>query len=125
MKNDSIVLNSRPFPGQDFKIVDSILTKNNYTTVKIENPNTALYRFVYCFLKISDRDTLLNANENGLIILPDKTDTINLLFKLSSERLSTFVVNHSMHNSYTFNFEPWAVEVFFKQFCLTLFTGSS
>src|SRR4026207_896884 len=37
MKNDSVVFNSKPFPGKDFKIVDSLLIKNNYTTLKIEN----------------------------------------------------------------------------------------
>jgi len=118
MKNNNLILNSKPFPGKDFKIVDSTSIKNNYTTIKIENQNTGLYRFVYCFFKTPNGDTLLNANDNGIIILPQKTDTINLLFELSAERISTFLINNSKYNSYTFNFEPWAIEVFFKEFVL-------
>ena len=118
VKNDSIIFNSKPFPGKDFKIVDSAVIKNNSTTIKIKNQNTALYRFVYCFFKTSRGDTLLNADGDGIIILPNKTDTLNLLFELSAERISTFLINNSRYNSYTFNFEPWAVEVFFKKFGL-------
>ncbi|MEP6595213.1 MAG: hypothetical protein ABJA71_04665 [Ginsengibacter sp.] len=118
IKNDSIVLNSKPFPGKDFKITDSVLMKNNSTTIKIKNQNTALYRFVYCFFKTPRGDTLLNADRNGIIILPNKTDTINLLFELSAERVSAFLIDNSKYNSYTFSFEPWAVEVFFKRFAL-------
>ena len=118
MKNDSIVFTSKPFPGRDFKIVDSGSIKNSFTTIKIENQNTALYRFVYCFFKTSRGDTLLNADGNGIIVLPNKTDTLNLLFELSAERISTFLINNSKYNFYTFNFEPWAVEVFFKKFGL-------
>jgi len=118
IKNDSIVFNSKPFPGKDFRIVDSGLIKNNFTTIKIKNTNTALYRFVYCFFKTSSGDALLNADSNGTIVLPNKTDTLNLLFELSAERISTFLVNNSRYNSYTFNFEPWALEVSFKRFGL-------
>jgi hypothetical protein len=118
VKNDSLILNSKPFPGKDFKIVDSALVSDNSTTIKIENPNNQLYRFVYCLVKTPGGDTVLNANSDGIIILPNKTDTIHLLFELSPERMSTFVVDKSKFNSYTFHFEPWAVEVFFKEFTL-------
>ena len=118
IKNDSIVLNSKPFPGKDFKIADSILTNDNHITIKIENSNTQLYRFVYCLLYRPKGDTIVNADDNGVITLPGKTDTINLLFELSPERISTFIINSAKYNSYAFNFEPWAVEVFFNQFAL-------
>ena len=123
IKNDSVVFNNKPFPGKDFKIVDSSLIKNSYTTIKIEDQNPAFYRFVYCFFKTPKGDTLLNADDNGIIILPNKTDTINLLFELSAERISTFLIKNSRYNSYTFNFEPWAVEVFFKGFVLNYVQG--
>jgi len=41
-----------------------------------------------------------------------------LLCELSAERVSTFTLNNAMHNFYTFRFEPWIVEVFFKEFTL-------
>ena len=118
IKNDSVIFNSKPFPGKDFKIVDSSFIKNNYTTIKIGGQNPDLYRFVFCFFKTSKGDTLLNADDNGIIILPYKTDTINLLFEISAERVSTFLINNSKYNFYIFNFEPWALEVFFKRFVL-------
>lgn len=118
VKNDSIVLYSKPFPGKDFKIVDSALTGNNYTTFKIENQNPSFYRFIYCVLKKPEGDTLLNADAEGIIILPNKSDTVNLLFELSAERMSTFHLDNSKFNSYTLRFEPWIVEVFFNKFSL-------
>ena len=118
-----MVLNSKPYPGKDFKLIDSSLTKNNFTTIQIKDKNPHLYRFVYCLSKTDTGDSLLNANDSGIIILPDNQDTINLLSELSPERISGFIVDHTKSNSYIFGFEPWALEVFFKNFTLQFVKG--
>lgn len=115
---DNIVLNSRPYPGKDFKIVDSASIKNDFTTIKIEDPNTNLYRLVYCLVKRPGGDTLLNADDKGIIIVPFAIDTIHLLCELCGERMTSFAINPQKENSYTFHFEPWIPEVFFKSFAL-------
>jgi hypothetical protein len=118
VENNKIVLNSRPYPGKDFKMTDSAKNNNNFTTIKIDDKNPMFFSFVHCIVHINDSDTLFDADKNGFIIIPDKsTDTIHLLCELSTERISTFAINNSF-NFYTFRFEPWLAEVFFKEFTL-------
>jgi hypothetical protein len=118
VQGNNIILNSRPYPGKDFKLVSSSTVKNNFTTIKIDDPNKNLFRLVYCLVKKEDSDTILNADENGTIILQYPIDSIRLLSELCSERMTSFAVNGHKHNYYTFNFEPWITEVFFKSFIL-------
>jgi hypothetical protein len=115
---DNIILNSKPYPGKDFKMINSSSVKNNFTTIKIEDANTNLYRLVYCLVKRPAGDTIINADENGIIILQDAIDSIHLLSELCTERITSFPINPQKYNSYTFHFEPWITEVFFKSFTL-------
>ncbi|MEP6948043.1 MAG: hypothetical protein ABI863_02155 [Ginsengibacter sp.] len=41
-----------------------------------------------------------------------------LLRELCSERMTSFPVNPQKNNSYTFHFEPWITEIFFRSFTL-------
>jgi hypothetical protein len=116
--DDNIILDSKPYPGKDFKMVNSSSVKNNFTTIKIEDPNTNLYRLVYCLVKRTGGDTLINADKNGIIVVQDAIDSIHLLSELCPERITSFPVNSQKYNSYTFHFEPWITEVFFKSFTL-------
>ncbi|MEO8764991.1 MAG: hypothetical protein ABI416_11915 [Ginsengibacter sp.] len=118
VNKDNIILDSRPYPGKDFKMVDSASVKNEFITVKIQDANTDLYRLVYCLVKGPTGDTLLNADINGMIVVPYPAESIHLLSELSTERMSTFAINSKKYISYTFHFEPWITEVFFKSFPL-------
>ena len=51
IRKDSIILNSKTSPGKDFKLVSSVTSKNNFSTIKLENENTGLYRIVYCRIR--------------------------------------------------------------------------
>ncbi len=116
--NDNIILDSKSYPGKDFKMVSSSSVKNNFTTIKIEDKNTNLYRLVYCLVKTPRGDTIINANEKGIIVVQHVIDTIYLLCELCPERITSFGIKSQKHNRYTFNFEPWITEVFFKSFKL-------
>ena len=119
VQDNKVILNSKPYPGNDFKLVKSISTKNNFTTIQIDNSNKMFNRFVYSLQKTKDGDSLVNANSNGTIILSGKTtDTIHLFFELTPERISSFAIDNKENNSFTFQFQPWIVEVFFKDFML-------
>jgi hypothetical protein len=115
---DKIILDSKPYPGYDFKLVKSSFVKNNFTTIKIEDANTNLYRLVYCLVKRPDGDTIINADESGMIEVRYAIDSIHLLCELCTERMTSFPVNPQKNNVYTFQFEPWITEVFFKSFTL-------
>lgn len=123
IQNNSVVLNSRPYPGSDFKMLASGTDNNKFTTVKIEEKNPAFFTFVYCMVRTKNGDTLLRSDSHGYIKVPGKTiDTIHLLFKLCPEKVSTFTLDIAKHNVFTFGFEPWIVEVFFKDFNLQFVT---
>ena len=115
---DNIILDSKPYPGKDYKLVNTSSVKNNFITIKIEDANTNLYRLVYCLVKRRVGDTILNADKNGIIVVQDAIDSIHLLSELCTERITPFPVNSQKNNSYTFHLEPWITEVFFKSFRL-------
>ena len=118
LQKNSVILNSKPYPGKDFKIANRSFVKNNFTTIKIEDKNKNLYRLVYCRFKTPTGDTIINANEDGIIVVQNNINTIDLLCSLCIERKTSFVIDPQKYNSYTFNFEPWIMEVFFKSFTL-------
>ncbi len=118
VKNNEIILESKPYPGKDFKLVECSLEKNNFLTIKVDDKNKYLCTLVYCLVKKPGGDTLLNADENGVIVIKDAVDTIHLLCELSSERMTSFPVEKQKCNNYTFQFEPWITEIFFKSFPL-------
>lgn len=119
MNNNTITFNSKPYPGHDFKMTSSENTKDNFTTVQIDASNANFFRFVYCLLKTKEGDSLLNANSDGIITLPGRNyDSLHLLFYLAPERTTTIPINNKEKNNFTFTFEPWIVEVFFKDFVL-------
>jgi hypothetical protein len=117
-----IILNSRPHPGTDFRLLRSNLTKNEFITITIEEKNTMLLPYVYAFTgKLQAGEYAQKADSHGTIKLPaTNADTIHILFEFTPERISSFAVNTKVTNNFTFAFEPWIVEVFFKDFELTV-----
>lgn len=118
LRKGSVILDSKPYPGKDFKMVSSALIKNNFTTIKIEDKNINLYRLVYCRVATPAGDSIINATVKGIIVIPNNVDSIHLLCELCYERKSSFAINPQKYNYYTLNFEPWITEVFFKSFVL-------
>jgi hypothetical protein len=123
LQNNTIILNSKPYPGKDFKLVNSDKKESSFTTVKIEESNTNLFSLVHCIAKTKDGDSLFDANSDGIISLPGGTDTIHLVSELCSERISSFAINRNEANYFIFHFEPWIVQVFFKDFLLEFVNG--
>lgn len=118
MINNKIILNTRPHPGNDFKLISSSLTKNNFLVVNIQEKNTMLLPYVYAFAdSLKDGEYPVKADSHGTIKLPvSKADTLHLLFEFTPERISSFAINLKTQNNFNFAFEPWIVEVFFKDF---------
>lgn len=117
-----IILNSRPHPGNDFKLLRGNLAKNDFITITIEEKNTMLLPYVYAFTnKLLPGEYAQKAGSHGTIKLPAaNADTIHILFEFTPEKISSFAVNTKVNNNFTFAFEPWIVEVFFKDFELAV-----
>jgi len=114
MNKDSIILNSKPSPGKDFKLANSIASTNKFSIIKIEDSNTTLYRFVYCRVKTATEDSIFSFENDGNLVLPFAADSIEFLSELCPERSSVFAIDKSSM-IYMFNFQPWILEVFFNQ----------
>ena len=50
VENNKVILNSKPYPGKDFKLTDSAKDNNNFITIKIDDKNPMLFFFcsLYC-----------------------------------------------------------------------------
>jgi hypothetical protein len=81
-----------------------------------------LLPYVYAFTDIlKDGEYPVKADSHGMIKLPaSNADTLHLLFEFTPERISSFTINTKTQNNFSFAFQPWIVEVFFKDFELTL-----
>jgi len=119
---NKIIFNSKTYPGKDFKLVSSNHTNNNFITASIQDKNTMLLPFVYAFAdSLKEGEYPNKADSHGMIKLTtSKADTLHLLFELVPERMSSFAVDTKTTNNFVFAFEPWAIEVFFKDFELEL-----
>lgn len=120
--NNKIILNSKPHPGNDFKLISSSQTNNNFIIINVQEKNKMLLPYVYAFGNaLKEGEYPVKADSHGMIKLPAaNTDTLHLLFEFTPERTSSFAVDTKKQNNFTFTFEPWLVEVFFTNFELTV-----
>jgi hypothetical protein len=123
INNNEIVLNSKPYPGKDFKLVSASRNGEQVIIVKIEDPNPEVYSWVHCLVRTDREDTVIDANSSGLIRVPATSDSIYLISEFCSERISSFPIDKTRYNYFTFHFEPWIMEVFFKDFSLQFIDG--
>lgn len=114
-----LVLNSRPQPAKDFALVTSKCMPGNKTIIRIIDNNALLLPYVHVKIVPKRVDTMVTANNKGLIVLPKQpVEAISLLFEFCPERYSTFTITDTTHNYFEFRFEPWLLEVFFSNFSL-------
>jgi hypothetical protein len=116
---NNVVLDSREKPAQDFALIRSAKTENGDITIKIIDSNTIFLRSVYCVLTGEGKTQEAMADDEGKINFKAQAiDTIKLVFEFCQEKASVFTIATKDHNEFEFRFEPWMVEVFFKDFRL-------
>lgn len=119
LKDGKLILNSRPQPAHDFALVTSKAVPGKQPTIRIIENNAVLLPYVHA--KISPGDSIVTADNKGMIHLPQQQiDSITLLFEFCPERYSTFSIADTTHNYFEFRFEPWLMEVFFSNFSLSV-----
>ena len=82
-----------------------------------------LLPFVYFILFNKGKQTVLKASSHGMaeaIIQP--IDSIGVQFEFTPERMSIYKLLNTSHNYFSFAFEQWVAEVFFKNFLLNTTT---
>jgi len=119
--NNTILLNSTQKHDADFALIKSEKRDDNGITVKIVDSNGNMLRYVYCFIQSGNKKQQGVANSDGNIFFTAQdVDSITLLFEFCPERETKIVMPVKDHNYFEFRFEPWIMEVFFKNFSLQL-----
>lgn len=120
-RGDRIVFNSIPKPQNDYRLVSSRKTGDDFINIIIDEPNQVLRTYTYISLENGATDTWRPLNSHGdLQFPPQELQTISLLFEFCPERFSSFPVTGSDHNEFVFKAEPWIVGVFLKEFSLDI-----
>jgi hypothetical protein len=119
--NDHVVLQSRPWSGKDFAVVDSKQINQNFITAKIVGGNPVLLAHVFFSLKSGETGSWIKTNERGEAAFPlQPVDTVSMVFEFCQERFTHFRIENPGHNYFEFRFEPWLMEVFFTNYQLKI-----
>jgi len=112
--DNGVMFKSAPFPGKEFKLINSKKTNDDRITIKITDPNTQLLSYVYVIAGSGEKLTEQFANKEGIVHFPkQRLDSLTLIFKFCPERESVFNIPAGDHNYFEFGFEPWLMDVFF------------
>jgi hypothetical protein len=121
VQNKQVIFNSKNHPGNDFALVSSKKTNNGSLVIKIVETNTFFLSHVYCEVQQGGMKSGKMSNNEGLILFQNpEADTLSLTFEFCPERKSVFTISGPRHNYFEFRFEPWMMEVFFKDFNLDI-----
>jgi len=121
---DKVILNSYGKPEKGFKLIKSEKSGSK-VLIKISDPNPAFYSFVYARPGESKDSDFIKADQEGEIIIDQPViKKIELLFELCPESLHVFEPLHPGDNYFLFEFNPKIMEVFFKEFSLTVSEGA-
>ena len=116
-----IILNSRTKPLYDFALIESKTQSHDFINIKMDSPNPALLRHVFCSLQNGVEGTWKQMSQYGDVQFPkQQVETISLILEFCPERFSTIPIHQQEYNEFTFRFEPSIMEVFFENFLLQL-----
>ncbi|HEY6505184.1 MAG TPA: hypothetical protein VIZ28_14505 [Chitinophagaceae bacterium] len=119
LADDHVVLQSRPWGGKDFSMVNSASINENAVILKMTGGNPLLIRHVYFSLQNGATGTWQQTNESGAVQFPlQPVSNISVVFEFCPERFSHFTIENPGHNYFEFRFEQWLMEVFFDKFPL-------
>jgi hypothetical protein len=113
-----IVLNSKPYPGSDFKMTGQVKDAQKQITIRLDEKNPVIFSLTYCRIIGKGTGSEIRFSKEGTATFPmQPVDTIQLYSELCGERISGFAVAADANN-FTFRIQPWITEVFFKDFIL-------
>jgi len=118
-RDDHIFFNSPEKHSSDFALIQSKKQGGDGITVKIIDSNAMMLRHVYCLIQSGNKKQQAAANAEGnMFFAAQDIESVTLLFEFCPERESIITIPVKDHNYFEFRFEPWVMEVFFKNFSL-------
>lgn len=120
LDDGKIILNSRPKPETDLKLVTSKAKTGEHTTIRIRHANKQILPYFEALAKSPGGDQFGKSDAKGYVTLPKvKADSLEIFFNFTPERFSGFQVNPE-DNYFEFQVEPWIMEIFVKDMSLTV-----
>jgi hypothetical protein len=117
---NNVILQSRPWPGNDFRLSGESAINEDLVTVKITG-NPQLVSHVFVSLDDGATGTWVKTNANGEAgFAMRQVSSLSVLFEFCPERFTKIVVDNPQHNYYELKFEQWLMEVFFENFPLKI-----
>ena len=121
VKGNEIIFNSREKPPQDFAMLTPEAGEKNKITIQVKEANPMILKHIHCKIKGSTGEQQGMTDDKGTIQFnAQPVDTIELIFEFCSEKKSVFQVKDNAHHSFSFKPQPWLMEVFFKDFHLSI-----
>ena len=118
MTDETIILQSRPWGGKDFALINSDISGRGIT-IKITDKNPIFQKRVFASLKNGEDGSWLSPDTKGEMNFPgNEANVITLAFEFCPERFTFFPIENKEHNYFEFRLEPWIMEVFFNNFPL-------
>jgi hypothetical protein len=119
VKDDYVLLQSKPWSGKDFGLVDSRVLGPEAVNIKIVGSNPVLASHVFFSLQKGETGSWQQTNRAGIVqFAPQPVASISAVFEFVPERFSHFTIENPEHNYFEFRLEPWIMEVFFDGFVL-------
>ncbi len=120
IENDAAILQSRPWSGKDFALINSD-TSGRGITIKITDKNPIFQKHVLASLSNGANGSWKSPDVRGEINFPvNEAGIITLAFELCPERFTFFSIENKVHNYFEFRLEPWIMEVFFNNLALKI-----
>jgi hypothetical protein len=121
MDGDRVIFNSASWPGKDFKLLQSSTGKQNHVVFELKEKNTMLLPYVYFTIFNKGKQTTIKTDSHGMAeAMVQPIDSIGVQFEFTPERMSVFKPSNPNHNYFSFAFEQWVAEVFFKNYPLKI-----
>jgi hypothetical protein len=121
VENNQVILQSKPWSGKDFALLESKTINDNAVTVRVTDRNPHILRYVYSSLQKEIQGSWLPADKDGITMFPkQEVSVISMVFEFCPERVSSFANENPGHNYFLFRFEPWVAEFFFNDFSLEI-----
>jgi len=118
MKDDMVYLQSRPWSGKDFALLNSAVSGTGIT-VKITDKNPIFQKHTMSSLQNGANGTWRSPDARGEMHFTDnEANVITLAFEFCPERFTFFPIENKEHNYFEFRLEPWIMEIFFNNFPL-------
>ena len=120
IENDQVVLQSNPWIGKDFALIESSASGRGIT-IKMTDKNPIFQKHVYASIKNGENGSWQRPDAKGEIHFPgEDAAVITLAFEFCPERFTFFPIANKEHNYFEFRLEPWIMEVFFNNFRLKI-----